>query len=165
MPDNPRRRPTEGSGRVARPQDSMDPNRPWEPGPEPPDETYGGSYKGSRWDRMAVAGFVCSLCVPAVTVLLIALGSMPSTSQTNGDVFVFLLLAGAVLWVAGLVLSLMAKNKAPKHHKLAKAGTIISAISPILFIVMLIFFLIVTVDWYFNHYFTMGVPSGIERAS
>ena len=106
------------------------------------DESPGNGSSTSSRDRMAIAGFVCSLCIPVITVLLIAVATMPSTSETVGDVFVFLLLAGAVLWVTGLVLSLMAKKKAPRHHKLAKAGTIISATSPMLFIAVIILLLI-----------------------
>ena len=124
------------------------------------DEASGDEPSTSSRDRMAIAGFVCSLCVPVITGLLIAVGSLPSTSETAGDIFVLLLVAGAVLWVSGLVLSLTAKNNAPRHHRLARAGTVISAVSPMLFIAVLILLLVMTLDWYFNEFFTMGVPTG-----
>ena len=60
-----------------------------------------------------MAGFVCSLCVVPVTLLIIPVANMPSTNDAAGGIFVLLMLAGAALWVSGLVLSLRAKNRAP----------------------------------------------------
>lgn len=145
---------------MSRSLESSAPDHSEEPGFEAPDETSGDGSSTSGRDRMAIAGFVCSLCVPVITLMLIPMESLSASSQTAEDAFGFLFLAGAVLWVAGLVLSLMAKNRAPRHHKLAKAGTIISGISPMLFIAVLVFLLILAIDSYLNDFFTMGVPTG-----
>ncbi|MYF83410.1 MAG: hypothetical protein F4176_04550 [Acidimicrobiia bacterium] len=111
-------------------------------------------------DRMAMAGLVCSLCVVPVTLLIIPVANMPSTNDAAGGIFVLLMLAGAALWVSGLVLSLRAKNRASRHHKLARAGTIISGITPMLFLAVLLLLLIQAVDWFFNDFFLVGVPTG-----
>ena len=155
-PDSPTQPPAERSGPLSRTQESSAPDLP---GSDAPDGVAGSGSSTPSRDRMAVAGFVSSLCVPLITLLLVTLGSVPSTSETAGGVFLLLLLAGAVLWITGLVLSLMAKDRAPRHHKLAKAGTIISAISPMLFIALFILLLIMTLDWYLSDFFTIGVPT------
>lgn len=109
-------------------------------------------------DRMAIIGLVCSLCVPVLAVLLIPVGNMPSTDEAVAEIFYLLLLTGATLWISGLVLSLMARNKATKRRWMATTGIIVSASSPLLFLAVLIVVLLQVADWYFNEYFTMGVP-------
>jgi len=109
---------------------------------------------------MAMVGFVCSLSVVPVTLLIIPVANMPSTNDAAGGIFVLLMLAGAILWVSGLVLSLRAQSRARRHQKLARAGTIISGITPMLFLLVLLLLLIQAVDWYFNEFFTIGVPTG-----
>ena len=47
-------------------------------------------------------------------------------------------MAGPILWVSGLVLSLRARNRAPNHHKLVKAGAIVPGITPMLLLVVIL---------------------------
>ena len=113
---------------------------------------------------MAIAGLVCSLGVPLLLGLLVLVAMAPSTSETAGDVFLALLLAGPMLWLAGLVLSLLAKGKSLKYRKLARVGIITSAISPLLFIGVVVVLFLLVVDWYFNDFFTLGVSTGAPSA-
>lgn len=122
-------------------------------------ETSGTESPSANGDRMAIAGLVCSLCVPLITALLIPVANMPSTSDTAGDMAVVLLMAGAVLWVAGLVLSILARSRSLKHRGMAIAGIVVSSVSPLLFVVVLIALFLQALDWYFNDFFTMGVPT------
>jgi len=108
---------------------------------------------------MAIAGLVCSLCVPLITLLLVPVGNMPSTDDTAGVFLGVLFLAGAILWISGLVLSLLARSKADRRRRMATAGIIVSVTSPLLLVVLLIVILLQAVDWYFNDFFTMGVPN------
>lgn len=142
MPDNPTRPPAEGSDLVSRPQEASTPDNSKEPELDMQTETYGNGSETPSRDRMAIAGFVCSLCVPVITLMLIPLDRLSATSRTASFVSAFLLPAGAVLWTTGLILSLKASNKAPRHHKLAGAGTIISVICPMLFIAVLFLLLV-----------------------
>lgn len=93
----------------------------------------------SSRDRMAIAGFVCSLCVALIPALLLLVGA---------DSIGFLLLVAAILWVAGLVLSLRARNQAPRYRKLAKAGIAVSVITPMLYIALAIIAVIAALNWY-----------------
>ena len=127
---------------MSRSQEAAVPDNSEEPGSDLSDETYSNGSSTSGRDRMAIAGFFCSLCVPLITLILIPLERLSASNRTAGDAMVFLLLAGAVLWVAGLVLSLMARSKAPRRHNLARVGTVISVISPMLFIAVLFLILI-----------------------
>lgn len=113
---------------------------------------------------MAIAGLVCSLGVPLLLVVLFLVAMAPSTSETAGGVFLALLLAGPILWLAGLVLSLLAKGKTLKYRKLARVGIIVSAISPLLFIGLVVVLFLLVVDWYFNDFFTLGVSIGASSA-
>lgn len=90
---------------------------------------------------MAIAGFVCSLCVALIPALLFL---------TDADSIDFLLPVAAILWVAGLVLSLLAKNRAARHRKLAKAGIIVSIITPILYVLLAIIIVLAALAWYSN---------------
>ena len=110
-------------------------------------------------DRMAIIGFVCSLCVPVLAVSLIPVGNMPSTDEAVDNVFYLLLLAGATLWVSGLVLSLLARSKAVRYRRIATAGMVVSVSSPLLFLVVLFVVFLQVADWYFNEFFTIGVST------
>ena len=122
-------------------------------------EISGTESPGANGDRMAIAGLVCSLCVPLITALLIPVANMPSTSDTTGDLAVLLLMAGAVLWVAGLVLSILARSRALKYRGMATAGIVVSSVSPLLFVVVLIALFLQALDWFFNDFFTMGASN------
>ena len=114
-------------------------------------------------DRMAIAGFVCSLCVALVTLPLVSVANMPSTSESASAILVFLLLAGAVLWVLGLVLSLRAATRASGNRKIARAGIIASMITPVLFVAVLLILLVQAIDWFFNDFgpsFFVGMRAG-----
>lgn len=100
---------------------------------------------------MAIAGLVCSLGVIPITTLLIPLYNLSASSDTAGYIFFFSLPAGAILWVVGLFLSLRAKNRARRWHRLAKAGVIISGLTPMIFLAVLLLLVIqVMNDWYYD---------------
>ncbi len=160
MSDSPAQPSAEESGRVRRPREASEPESHEASGSALPDTTSGIQSVKTGGDRMAMAGFVCSLCVVPVTLLIIPVANMPSTNDAAGGIFAFLMLTGAALWVSGLVLSLRAKNRAPRHHKLARAGTIISGITPMLFLAVLLLLLLQAIDWFFNDFFMVGVPTG-----
>ena len=104
---------------------------------------------------MAMAGFVCSLSVVLVTVLLILTITVPSLRITD-DVIGLLLVTGAILWVAGLILSLRARKRAVRHHGLAKAGTLVSVITAILFLAGLVIWFVFLIEWLFTDLFVVG---------
>ncbi|MXY77262.1 MAG: hypothetical protein F4Y40_09315 [Acidimicrobiia bacterium] len=160
MADNPTQTSAEGSGLVSGPREASEPGSHEASGSARPGIRSGVQPVRTSGDRMAMAGLVCSLCVVPVTLLIIPVANMPSTNDAAGGIFVLLMLAGAALWVSGLVLSLRAKNRASRHHKLARAGTIISGITPMLFLAVLLLLLIQAVDWFFNDFFLVGVPTG-----
>lgn len=109
-----------------------------------------------RADRMAIAGFVCSVAVAVVTVLLILMTAVPSLAINAEEVMGLLLLAGAVLWVAGLVLSLRARKRAARHNRLARAGTIVSVITAILFLALFLIWLVLAIEWFMTDLFVVG---------
>jgi len=88
---------------------------------------------------MAIAGFVCSLCVALIPALPLLI---------DADLIGLLLLVAAILWVTGLVLSLLAKNQAPRYRKLAIAGIVVSVITPMLYIALAIIAVIAALEWY-----------------
>ena len=61
------------------------------------DQTSGDTAGTAGADRMAMAGFICSLSVPLLTLLLIPVANLPSSVAAAESIFVFLLLAGALL--------------------------------------------------------------------
>lgn len=108
----------------------------------------------TRGDRLAVAGFVCSISVLAVEVLLILIVTVPALN-TAGDIVVPLLVVGAILWVTGLLLSIRAGRDAPRHRRLAKAGTTVSVITAALFIAGVVVWLVLVVVWFLNDPFAV----------
>ena len=88
---------------------------------------------------MAIAGFVCSLCVALIPALLFLIDAVSIG---------FMLLVAGILWVVGLVLSLLAKNQAPRYRKLALAGIVVSAVTPVLYVTLAIVIVIAALDWY-----------------
>jgi len=66
----------------------------------------------------------------------------------DADLIGLLLLVAAILWVTGLVLSLLAKNQAPRYRKLAIAGIVVSVITPMLYIALAIIAVIAALEWY-----------------
>ena len=104
-----------------------------------PDPPSGSESVTSSRDHMAIAGFVCSLCVALIPALPFLI---------DADSIGFLLPVAAMLWVAGLVLSLLAKNRAARHRKLAKAGIIISIITPMLYVIVAIIIVVAALTWY-----------------
>lgn len=125
------------------------------------DDTRGTETDPANRDRAAVASLACSLSVVPLTALLIPVLNMPSTSNSAGYILVSLLIAGAVLWVSGLVLSLRAIGRTRRHHRLAKAGMIVSITTPMLFLALLLVLFLQALDWYFNDFFTIGeAPAG-----
>ncbi len=109
----------------------------------------------TRGDRLAVAGFVCSISVLAVEVLLILIVTVPALLNTAGDIVVPLLVVGAILWVTGLLLSIRAGRDAPRHRRLAKAGTTVSVITAALFIAGVVVWLVLVVVWFLNDPFAV----------
>ena len=109
----------------------------------------------TRGDRWAIAGFVCSMSVLLVEVLLILIMTVPALLNTAGDIVVLLLVAGAILWVTGLLLSIRAGKSAPRHHGLARAGTIVSVITAVLFVVGVVVWLVLVVVWFLNDPFAV----------
>lgn len=75
---------------------------------------------------MAVAGFACSVAVLLITALMIL---VPSLADVPDAVVGLLLLAGAILWVSGLVLSLLARSRTHRFHRLANTALIVSIAS------------------------------------
>lgn len=106
----------------------------------------------TRGDRMAVAGFACSVAVLLITALMILL---PSLADVPDAVIGLLLLAGAILWVSGLVLSLLARSRTHRFHRLATTGMIVSIASALLFVVLLVF-LVLLVGWLLDDLFVVG---------
>ena len=109
---------------------------------------------------MAMAGFVCSLSVALVTVLLILVMTVPSLVSNPDEVIGLLLLAGAMLWVTGLVLSLRARRRAVRHQRLARTGTIVSVITAILFLAGFVIWLVFAVEWLLTDLFVVGTAIG-----
>ena len=101
---------------------------------------------------MAVAGFACSVAVLLITALMILL---PSLSDVPDAVIGLLLMAGAILWVSGLVLSLLARSRTHRFHRLATTGLIVSIASAVLFVVLLVF-LVLLVGWLLDDLFVVG---------
>ena len=101
---------------------------------------------------MAVAGFACSVAVLLITALMILL---PSLADVPDAVIGLLLLAGAILWVSGLVLSLLARSRTHRFHRLATTGMIVSIASALLFVVLLVF-LVLLVGWLLDDLFVVG---------
>ena len=101
---------------------------------------------------MAVAGFACSVAVLLITALMIL---VPYLADVPDAVVGLLLVAGAILWVSGLVLSLLARSRTQRLHRLANAGLIVSTASAVLFVVLLVF-LVLLVSWFLDDLFVVG---------
>lgn len=101
---------------------------------------------------MTVAGFACSVAVLLITALMIL---VPSLADVPDAVIGLLLLAGAILWVSGLVLSLLARSRTQRFHRLATTGLIVSIASAVLFVVLLAFFVLL-VSWFLDDLFVVG---------
>ena len=106
----------------------------------------------TRGDRMAVAGFACSVAVLLITALMIL---VPYLADVPEAVVGLLLVAGAILWVSGLVLSLLARSRTQRLYRLANAGLIVSIASAVLFVVLLVF-LVLLVGWLPDDLFVVG---------
>ena len=111
MADDPTTADAGGSRPVSRSHGSSAPGNNEESAYEVPNESSRTESGTTIGDRMAVTGFVCSLCVVLFTVVLVPIANMPSSNEAAEGIFGFLLLAGAILWVSGLVLSLRPRTE------------------------------------------------------
>lgn len=103
-------------------------------------------------DRIAVAGFVCSVAVVLVTVVMFLVSLLGDAPDSVAG---FLLAAGAILWVSGLVLSLMGRSRTQRFRRLATTGLIVSIVTGVLFIVLLVF-LVLLIGWLLDDLFVVG---------
>ena len=109
---------------------------------------------------MAMAGFVCSLSAALVTVLLILIMTVPSLVSNPDEAIGLLLLAGAILWVTGLVLSLRARRRAVRRRRLARTARVVSVITATLFLAGLVIWLVFVVEWLVTDLFVVGTAIG-----
>ena len=83
-------------------------------------------------DRIAVAGFVCSVAVVVVALLMFLVSFLGDAPGVVG----FLLNAVVILWVSGLVLSLMARSRTRRFRRWVTTGLTVSLVTGVLLIVL-----------------------------